>query len=68
VCRVTDKGEAVRKVSKLKKLNSMNIENKKIAIIYLVYVGLPLAVEFGKLYDTVGFDINQGTIDELNLL
>jgi UDP-N-acetyl-D-galactosamine dehydrogenase len=46
----------------------MNIENKKIAIIYLVYVGLPLAVEFGKLYDTVGFDINQGTIDELNLL
>lgn len=30
-----------------------------------MYVGLPLAVEFGKLYNTVGFDIHQGTIDEL---
>lgn len=36
-----------------------------IAIIGLGYVGLPLAVEFGKKYNTIGFDINQGRIDEL---
>jgi UDP-N-acetyl-D-galactosamine dehydrogenase len=40
--------------------------NKKIAVIGLGYVGLPLAVEFGKKYSTVGFDINQGRVDELN--
>ena len=38
--------------------------NTKIAIIGLGYVGLPLAVEFGKVFDTVGFDINQSRIDE----
>ena len=43
----------------------MNIVNKKIAIIGLGYVGLPLAVEFGKKYKTLGFDINQGRISEL---
>lgn len=37
----------------------------KIGIIGLGYVGLPLAVEFGKKYDVVGFDINQTRIDEL---
>ena len=37
-----------------------------IAIIGLGYVGLPLAVEFGKKYKTVGFDINQSRVDELN--
>ncbi len=38
----------------------------RIAIIGLGYVGLPLAVEFGKKYMTVGFDINQTRVDELN--
>lgn len=38
---------------------------KKIAIIGLGYVGLPLAVEFGKVYPTLGFDINQQRIDDL---
>jgi UDP-N-acetyl-D-glucosamine/UDP-N-acetyl-D-galactosamine dehydrogenase len=38
---------------------------EKIAIIGLGYVGLPLAVEFGKVIDVVGFDINQGRIAEL---
>jgi UDP-N-acetyl-D-galactosamine dehydrogenase len=38
----------------------------KIAIIGLGYVGLPLAVEFGKKQHTVGFDINQVRVDELN--
>lgn len=38
---------------------------KKIAIIGLGYVGLPLAVEFGKTRPVLGFDINQQRIDEL---
>jgi len=38
----------------------------KIAIIGLGYVGLPLAVEFSKQYTTIGFDIAQWRIDELN--
>jgi UDP-N-acetyl-D-galactosamine dehydrogenase len=38
----------------------------KIAIIGLGYVGLPLAVEFGKMQHAVGFDINQFRVDELN--
>jgi UDP-N-acetyl-D-glucosamine/UDP-N-acetyl-D-galactosamine dehydrogenase len=37
----------------------------KIAIIGLGYVGLPLAAEFGKKYNVVGFDINQARIEEL---
>ncbi|HQP29803.1 MAG TPA: nucleotide sugar dehydrogenase, partial [Deltaproteobacteria bacterium] len=37
----------------------------RIAVIGLGYVGLPLAVEFGKLYPTVGFDINARRIEEL---
>lgn len=37
----------------------------KIAIIGLGYVGLPLAVEFGKKYPTLGFDINKARIAEL---
>jgi UDP-N-acetyl-D-glucosamine/UDP-N-acetyl-D-galactosamine dehydrogenase len=43
----------------------INEKNTKIAIIGLGYVGLPLAVEFGKIYDTVGFDINEARINEL---
>ena len=39
---------------------------KKITIIGLGYVGLPLAVEFARKYPTVGFDINQPRVDELN--
>jgi UDP-N-acetyl-D-galactosamine dehydrogenase len=42
----------------------MNI-NKKIAIVGLGYVGLPLAIEFGKKYKTLGFDINGTRIDQL---
>ena len=42
-----------------------NKNNTKIAIIGLGYVGLPLAVEFGKIYETVGFDINETRINDL---
>ena len=41
------------------------LKNKKIAVIGLGYVGLPLAVEFGKKYSTVGFDLNINRIDQL---
>jgi UDP-N-acetyl-D-galactosamine dehydrogenase len=37
----------------------------KISIIGLGYVGLPLAIEFGKKYDVLGFDIDQKRIEEL---
>ncbi|GAK97012.1 UDP-glucose dehydrogenase [Nonlabens tegetincola] len=40
--------------------------NKKICVIGLGYVGLPLARLFATQYDVVGFDINQGRVDELN--
>ncbi len=41
--------------------------NSNIAIIGLGYVGLPLAVEFGKKYSVIGFDINTNRIDALNI-
>lgn len=37
----------------------------RIAVVGLGYVGLPLAVEFGRLYDTVGFDIDERRVDRL---
>ncbi|MDB3964662.1 nucleotide sugar dehydrogenase [Amylibacter sp.] len=40
--------------------------NARIAVVGLGYVGLPLAVEFGKMRSVVGFDINQNRIDELS--
>ncbi|QBQ17776.1 Vi polysaccharide biosynthesis UDP-N-acetylglucosamine C-6 dehydrogenase TviB [Acinetobacter haemolyticus] len=43
----------------------MQLAELKIAIIGLGYVGLPLAVEFGKKIPVVGFDIHQKRIDEL---
>lgn len=38
----------------------------KIAVIGLGYVGLPLAVEFGKVYEVIGFDIDARRIEELS--
>ena len=46
----------------------MKQNDYKIAIIGLGYVGLPLAIEFGKKFKVLGFDINQSRIKELNLL
>ena len=45
----------------------MNLQNIHITIVGLGYVGLPLAVEFGKKYPTTGVDINQERIKELEL-
>ena len=43
----------------------MILDKRKIAVIGQGYVGLPLAIEFGKKYPTLGFDINKTRIDEL---
>ena len=44
----------------------MSLFEKRVAVIGLGYVGLPLAVEFGRKYSTIGFDINGHRISELN--
>lgn len=44
----------------------LSLENTRLAIVGLGYVGLPLAVAFGKEFSTVGFDINIRRITELN--
>ena len=44
----------------------LDLKNSKLAVIGLGYVGLPLAVEFGKKRDVLGFDINPRRIAELN--
>lgn len=44
----------------------MELNDIKLAVIGLGYVGLPLAVEFGKHRSVIGFDINQARINALN--
>lgn len=44
----------------------LELSNKKIAVIGLGYVGLPLAVAFSKKYTVLGFDINTKRVKELN--
>ncbi|MEA1924055.1 MAG: Vi polysaccharide biosynthesis UDP-N-acetylglucosamine C-6 dehydrogenase TviB [Pseudomonadota bacterium] len=46
-------------------LKNIQTKNLKIAVIGLGYVGLPLAVEFGKHFPTTGFDINQTRLQQL---
>lgn len=43
----------------------MNKHNRKVSVVGLGYVGLPVAVEFGKTRQVIGFDINSTRIDEL---
>ena len=45
--------------------SELDISNLKIAVIGLGYVGLPLAVEFGKERSVIGFDINEKRVSEL---
>ena len=42
------------------------MKNIKIGIVGLGYVGIPLAIEFGKKFPTIGFDINPDRVNELN--
>jgi UDP-N-acetyl-D-galactosamine dehydrogenase len=44
---------------------AMSVSNGKVAVVGLGYVGLPLAVEFGKIRSVLGFDINKKRISEL---
>ncbi len=53
------------RIHEIKAAMSQTLKDTKIAIIGLGYVGLPLAVEFGKQYATTGFDINAARIAEL---
>lgn len=46
--------------------NSTKLEKSIIGVIGLGYVGMPLAVEFGKKYRTIGYDISSVRIDELS--
>jgi UDP-N-acetyl-D-galactosamine dehydrogenase len=46
-------------------IREYEMKNKKIALIGLGYVGLPLAVEFGKKFSVIGFDINDSRINQL---
>ena len=48
-------------------MNKISKINVKIAIIGLGYVGLPLAIEFGKKYNTVGYDIDAKRIKDISL-
>jgi UDP-N-acetyl-D-galactosamine dehydrogenase len=43
----------------------LSLRGCRIGVVGLGYVGLPLAVEFGKHFDTVGFDIKTARIAEL---
>jgi UDP-N-acetyl-D-glucosamine/UDP-N-acetyl-D-galactosamine dehydrogenase len=45
----------------------ISLNNLKISVIGLGYVGLPLAVEFSKKYHVVGYDIDKSRVSELNL-
>jgi UDP-N-acetyl-D-glucosamine/UDP-N-acetyl-D-galactosamine dehydrogenase len=46
-------------------MSKLNFETTKIGIIGLGYVGLPLAIEFGAKWETIGFDIDSSRIQEL---
>ena len=50
----------------MKKKLQKEILKNKIAIFGLGYVGLPLAIELGKKFDTIGYDINSKRIKDLN--
>ncbi|MDU9033937.1 Vi polysaccharide biosynthesis UDP-N-acetylglucosamine C-6 dehydrogenase TviB [Pseudomonas corrugata] len=47
-------------------MNNQDFESVKLGIVGLGYVGLPLAVEFGKHYSVLGFDISERRIEELS--
>ena len=46
-------------------MTRFNLRNLRVGVIGLGYVGLPLAVEFGKRFNTIGFDVKQDRVDEL---
>src|SRR5690348_3280449 len=49
-------------------MDMFSLRKCRIGVIGLGYVGLPLAVEFGKHFETIGFDVNLGRIADLSAL
>ena len=47
-------------------LSFLDMQNSKICIVGLGYVGLPLAIAFSEFYQVCGFDVNSTRISELN--
>ena len=47
-------------------LESIKSHQDKIAVVGLGYVGLPLAVEFGKCFKTIGFDVQDKKVEMVN--
>ena len=45
--------------------SNLSLQNASIAVIGLGYVGLPLAVEFGRQRRVIGYDVNSARVDEL---
>jgi UDP-N-acetyl-D-galactosamine dehydrogenase len=65
-CRNGGVGFPASHTTALQPVNAvMSLNDVRIGIIGLGYVGLPLAVEFGKKFPTTGFDINKSRVDEL---
>ena len=48
-------------------MNNKDFNKLKICVVGLGYVGLPLAIEFGKQYETIGYDVNQKRIKDLKI-
>ena len=46
-------------------MKSINNTDLKVAVVGMGYVGLPLAIEFSKFIDVIGFDINKDRINEI---
>ena len=47
-------------------IDKLNTGENKIAVIGLGYVGLPIALEFGRKFKTIGFDINEQRVEMMN--
>ena len=57
---------SIKRTRKKNKVTTIDVSpNLRLAIIGLGYVGLPLAIEFGKKFNTIGFDINTKRIEAL---
>jgi UDP-N-acetyl-D-galactosamine dehydrogenase len=66
ICSLLDPNIKMPDQEPLNTLNLLIPDSINIAVIGLGYVGLPLAVEFSKKYQVVGFDKKQARVDELN--
>ena len=63
--RFTKFGTLLHSLENDKMLTEIANNTLKVGVVGLGYVGLPLAVEFGKKFDTVGFDVKKSRLDIL---